>query len=356
MDDALHSPSDPLGIRQFGTRIDEVEITGPVSLTLPDGRLNADAVGWARQPFVNTDGVGRGRVGFGRNKRWEYWAFTSPRFVVALVVSTIDYAGVNSLWVRDRDTGEVVAHEVITPLGTGVRVPGTLGAAPATLSTRSMSASISETRGGTRVTARTDRIRLDLLAERPEGHESLAVVVPWTDRLFQYTVKDLARPATGSLWIDGGEHVLEAGESWATLDHGRGRWPHRASWNWGAGTGRSGGHVVGVQVGGRWTDGTGVCENSLLLDGRLHKISEELDWAHDAADWLAPWRVSGEDVDLVFTPEYDKYSNTDLRIVSSSTHQCFGVWSGHVRVREGGERWVRIEDAYGWAEEVHQRW
>src|SRR5690606_23325261 len=44
-------------------------------------------------------------------------------------------------------------------------------------------------------------------------------------------------------------HVLGE-DSWAVLDHGRGRWPYRISWNWGAGSGRSHGRVVGLQVGG----------------------------------------------------------------------------------------------------------
>ena len=73
-------------------------------------------------------------------------------------------------------------------------------------------------------------------------------------------------------------------------------------WNWGAGSGVVDGRVVGVQVGGRWTDGTGSTENALVVDGRVHKISEELAWDYDPADWLAPWRVHGELADLTFTP------------------------------------------------------
>ena len=53
----------------------------------------------------------------------------------------------------------------------------------------------------------------------------MGVVVPWSPPLFQYTVKDVARPAAGRLWVDGLEHAVPAGESWAVLDHGRGRWP-----------------------------------------------------------------------------------------------------------------------------------
>ena len=332
--------------------LQEREITASLPLTTPSGQLNREAVGWTRTPLITTDGIGRGRVGALRNKRWEYWAVTTPAHVLAVVVSDIDYAGVNSLWLLDRASGTPLAVEVITPFGAGVELPGTLGAGPVRLDTGQLQVTITEVPGGTRIQAATDRVRADLLAHRPEGHECLGVVVPWSDKLFQYTVKDVARPASGTIWLDGVAHQLPS-DSWATLDHGRGRWPHRVSWNWGAGSGRTDGHVLGLQVGGKWTHGSGCTENSLLVDGRLHKISQELVWSYDTDDWLAPWRVTGEGIDLVFTPEYDKVSFTDLKLISSRTHQCFGSWSGQV-VADGLT--IRIADLFGWAEDVHQRW
>ena len=77
----------------------ERELTAPVPLTHPDGRVNPDAIGWARQPLVDTSGIGRGR---GRNKRWEYWNVTTPTHILALTVSSIDYAAVHEVWVFDR--------------------------------------------------------------------------------------------------------------------------------------------------------------------------------------------------------------------------------------------------------------
>lgn len=334
--------------------VTEREITEPLSLTRPDGRLNPDAVGWTRTPLVTTDGVGTGRVGRGRNKRWEYWCVTTPTHVVAVVASDIDYAGVNGIWLLDRETGEAIAHDAITPLGRRVSVPGTLGRGPTRVRTKQVEIAIDEVGGGTRIRARGDRVAVDVVAERPEGHECLGVVVPWTDRLFQYTVKDVARPATGTVRVDGRTHDVPAGESWATLDHGRGRWPHRVHWNWGAGSGRTDGRVIGIQVGGKWTDGTGSVENSLLVDGHLSKISEELVWDYDTDDWMAPWRVHGSTVDLAFTPFHLKRSVTDLKVFGSWTHQCFGHWSG--RVRDDAGEWVRVEDLVGWAEDVHNRW
>ncbi|MDN4172987.1 DUF2804 domain-containing protein [Nocardioides sp. SOB77] len=334
--------------------VTEREITAPVSLTLPDGRLDPAAVGWTRTPLHTTDGIGRGRVGRGRNKRWEYWAVTTPTHVVALVTSDIDYAAVHGIWLLDRRTGEAVAHDAIGVTGRSATLPGTLGAGPVRSRTRQVAIQVDEVEGGTRLRARGPRVEVDVVAHRPPGHECLGVVVPWSDRLFQYTVKDVARPATGTVRLDGVAADVPAGESWATLDHGRGRWPYDVRWNWGAGSGRTDGRVVGIQVGGQWTDGTGSVENALVVDGRLTKISEELVWDYDRDDWLAPWRVTGTTVELTFTPFHLKRSVTDLKVFASRTHQCFGHWAGRVRDESGA--WVRVEDVVGWAEDVHNRW
>ncbi|MFN2319570.1 MAG: DUF2804 family protein, partial [Dermatophilaceae bacterium] len=196
----------------------EREITEAVSLTLPNGRLNPEAVGWTRQPLHATDGIGRGRVGVGRNKRWEYWAITTPTHVASVVVSDIGYAAVPSVFVLDRRTGEQIAVDGITPLARGTRLSGTLDASPSRARARGLTIDLDPnatdptahdptahdpSAHGTRIRATTERVELDVLAHLPDGHERLGVVVPWSERLFQYTVKDLARPAVGRLTVDG---------------------------------------------------------------------------------------------------------------------------------------------------------
>lgn len=331
----------------------EREITRPVALTLTKGKLNRDAVGWTRTPRHTTDGLiktGLRARHWGRTKRWEYWALTTPTHALGLTVSAIDYAGVNALFLLDRRTGEQIATDVITPLGRGVRLPGTLGDGPATFSNPKLAIALDPTPdGGTHLTATTDRVTLDATVPLPDGHERLGVVVPWSDRLFQYTVKDVGRPARGTLTVDGTAYPLVPGTAWATLDHGRGRWPYAVIWNWGAGAGLVDGRTIGLQLGGLWTDGTGATENALTVDGRLAKISDELTWAYAADDWLRPWRITGGEVDVTFHPEHVREAVTQLGIIASRTHQCFGTWSGWV-----GEQ--SVEGLYGWAEDVHQRW
>src|SRR5690606_27633762 len=195
------------------------------------------------------------------------WAVTTPTHVAAVVVSDIDYAAVPSLFVLDRRSGEQVSVDAIALLARGTSVPGTLDGGTAYSTTKQLEVLIEPVDGATRITARSERVQLDYVAELPAGHERLGVVVPWGERRWQSTIKDPARPASGQLTIADTTHELPAGEAWATLDHGRGRWPYSIAWNWGSGAGRVGETVVGLQVGGRWTDGTGSTENAIIVDG-----------------------------------------------------------------------------------------
>ena len=114
------------------------------------------------------------------------------------------------------------------------------------------------------------------------------------------------------------------------LDVGRGRWPSEITWNWGGGAGRVDGHVVGIQIGGKWTEGTGFTENGVIVDGRLTKIGAELTWTYDWDDPMAPWHVQdpGGQLDIVLTPRFDKHTKVgterdapDVRyVVRSSAH------------------------------------
>ncbi len=330
----------------------ERELTSPVTLTRGRGRLNPEALGWARAPLVDTAGIGAGF--WGRNKRWEYWGVTSPTHLLACTVSSIDYAAVHEVWIFDRASGRQWQAAATVLPARGVQLPSRLEAGPSRARAKGLEIDIDEVDGGTRVRARIADAAFDVVAEHPAAHERLAVVVPWSDTRFQYTVKDVARPARGTVTVDGETLPLAEGESWAVLDHGRGRWRYDVRWNWGAAAGRTDGRVIGLQLGGRWTVGTGSTENAVVVDGRLHKISVELEWRYDLARWREPWRITGGGLDATLVPFHDKVSRTNLGVLSSATDQCFGHFSGTFRTADGEE--IVFRDLVGFAEEVHNRW
>ncbi|MGB3696371.1 MAG: DUF2804 domain-containing protein [Gordonia sp. (in: high G+C Gram-positive bacteria)] len=332
----------------------EPELLEPVSLTGPTGKLNRSAVGFARSPLVDTAGIGRGLRGRGRNKRWEYWNVITPTHIVGITVSSIDYAAVHEVWIFDRATRIETGRATTVVPPRGVELPGSFGAGPVSARAKELAIDIETSDdGGTRLRAEIPDARLDIVVARPAGHECLAVVVPWSDTRFQYTVKDVALPASGSVTVDGVEHPVAAGRSWAVLDHGRGRWPYDITWNWGAGSGTSRGRVVGLQVGGKWTAGTGMTENAVVVDGRLHKIGDELTWTYSVDDFLAPWRVCGGGLDAELVPFHDKRTRTDLGLLSGATDQCFGTWSGRY---DTGSEVIEFDELVGFAEHVHNRW
>ncbi len=323
----------------------EREITAPVDLCLPDGRLNPEAVGWPRRPLHRANLRGWGRV-----KRWEYWGIVTPRHIIGLVASSLDYAGVHGVWVLDRETGEESAKDAVVPFARGAVFPDRSGVGEASVRGGGVAVGVRQRPSGSRVRALAPGVMdLDVEIPLPDGHESLGVVIPWGPTRFQYTVKDVGRPVAGRLTLPSGEHEIGEG-AFAVLDHGRGKWPYRMTWNWAAASGPG----LALQFGGKWTDGTGMTENAVFVDGRLHKIGEELDWSYDRADWLRPWTISGERVEAEFRPFHEKVARTELGVVGTETHQCFGHFSGRVRTDSRG--WIDFDGLTGWAEEARQRW
>jgi hypothetical protein len=331
----------------------ERELIEPVALCRSDGALSPEAIGWARRPLIDCSLPGR----WGRRKRWDFWAVTGPALAMNLTLADVDYLTLADVWFRDLDTGEEVTATAPLPMGGRLALSPRAGEGVVERTGRSLRLRFADDAGGTTLTAscRTEAgpFEAQVRAERPVGHEALTVVIPWSDRRYQCTTKDVARPATGTVrW---GDRSYEP--AWACLDFGRGRWPYRTTWNWGAGAGIVDGRRIGIQVGGRWTDGTGMTENALVVGGRLSKLSEELVWTYDRADWLRPWRVRtprSDRLDLTLTPVHDKVSRLQIGVAASAVDQCFGTWSGRI-VPDDGEP-IEVDGLFGWAEEATWRW
>ena len=339
----------------------ENELTAEVDLCTPDGdRLNPAALGWSRRPLHRANLAGH----FGINKRWDYWGILAGDLVVSSVYADIDHLGLADVWWADLTTGTTGGGGVVTVGNEDVALPDRPGTAPLRIDRDGFALEYTDDEAGTHLHATWTEPngrpgRLDALVEQPAGHESLNVVIPWVDpERFNYTSKHQARPATGELvvgderWAIGGE----SGDAWGVLDVGRGRWPAEITWNWGGGAGRSGDHVVGLQFGAKWTEGSGYTENGLIVDGRLSKLGNELDWQYDWDEPMKPWRIvdPGGQLDVTLTPRYDKHTQLPGRDRGSETHQVFGTWSGRLRTDDGLE--LELDGLQGFAEEARQEW
>jgi hypothetical protein len=334
----------------------EPEITSPVLLCRADVRLNRDAIGWSRRPLHTCNLP----VSLARKKKWNYWAVTNDEMLFSATIADVERLQLGGAYIFQRRTLRHIDKTVTVGPGT-ITIPET-PSGDMVIEHPEMRVALTDEGAGTRIRVFAadfggEPLEADILCERPNGHETLNVVIPWDEATFQFTSKQNTLPASGYVRLGNEEMRLDA-PSFGCLDYGRGVWPQHTVWNWGSASGFQDGRLIGLNLGGQWTDGTGMTENGICIDGRLTKISEDLLFEYDRGDWMKPWRVrtvETDRVDVRFEPEFDRFTESGRRdSFFTSAHQMFGCYSGHV-TPDGGAR-LQVRDFFGWIEEHEARW
>lgn len=335
---------------------DEPELTHSVQLCGTDGLLNHEAVGWSRHP-IHTCNL---PASLGRKKKWNYWAVTSNDLLFSATIADVDIFQLGGAYVFDRRTHRHIEKTVVQPANT-IAMPETI-TGDLVIEHPDMRVALNDEGSGTRISVEASdfggmRLEADIVIERPEGHETLNVVIPWSDIQFQYTSKQNTLPGSGFVQLDD-ERLEFVSPAFGCLDYGRGVWPEHTVWNWGAASGVQDGLSIGLNLGGKWTDGTGMTENGICIDGRLTKISEDLVFEYDRAVMMKPWRVRTavtERINLLFEPEFERISRSGKRDgFFTDAHQVFGRYSG--RITPDGSSPIEVHDLFGWIEEHEARW
>jgi len=331
----------------------ERELTDPVRLCTPDGHFDQRAAGWSRRPLHTCNLRGR----WPRKKRWDFWAVTTERHVLFVCVADVDYLGLALVSVLDLASGERFEAAAVTPFGLGVAQPQTVGGGPVRFDRLGVHVAIDARPDGTAIRAsgrslRGDRLEVDLVVRSPPGQETLTVALPLAGDAFQLTSKHVGLPASGRVTLRGVR--LDFERAAACLDFGRGVWPRRTSWCWAAGSGTTAdGRAVAVNLGGLWTDGAGVTENGVWVDGRLHKVGARAAFVPEPSGWRIGSDPPGA-VDLRLERVQRRRVRFDVGVLGARLDWSAGRFVGSV-TGEDGER-VTMDGALGWAERFDARW
>jgi len=342
----------------LNTKNQEPELTKAVNLCDAKGNLNPDAIGWSRHPLHHCNLKGH----WLRKKQWNYWAVVSPTHLFSVTLSDVDYLGLPFVYVLDFESKKFVEKTLLKPFGGGVEMPPEV-AADVRDDGPAMPIALLQNDQGVQIKVSCPDfeghpLEADIQVFIPENHESLNVVIPWSENRFQFTSKQNTLPAEGT--VKWGDQVItfDRQETFACLDFGRGMWPYECFWNWSSFSTRlADGRTVGVNLGAGWTDGTGLNENGLCLDGKLFKLSEDIAFEYDNQDFMAPWKLITTETDrvnLVFTPFFERTATTDALVIRSEVHQMFGRFTGTVK-SDSGEVYT-VKDVIGWAEDHHAKW
>jgi hypothetical protein len=333
------------------------ELTEKAPLVDAKGALNSAARGWSKRQLLDTTLPGP----FLRRKRWDFVCVSHPEFLFGAAISNADYAGLCFAWMLELPSGRFFDRERLAPLALGITLPDRLS-----------EASISNHRGlGFSLTPRgpsldlvvtsdrfgADPLELRLQIEQVDESEGLHLVVPWDHTHFNYTAKLCALPGHGELVAGGRTYTLTTQNTSVSLDRTRGIWPYKTAWRWASGTGFVDGRRFGLNFGAGWTDGTGVVENALYLDGKVLPLWEPVRFTFNPNNRREPWSfatIESARVRLQFHPLHDRAQRTALGIVDMQLTQVLGHYSGQV-ILEGGQA-LRIDKLPGVVEDHKARW
>ena len=337
------------------------EITEPSPLLDESGALVQ--TGWARQPLLDCNMDMARTVALRplqrfRAKRWDYYGATSPDGYFSITLADLGYAGLAFVYFVDFADASYHEESVTVPLGRGITLARNSNTGDCTYSSKRVDVGFHVEEGVRRIKVRWDKfdgvaLHADLRFSLPADHESTVIVTPIQGKRFYYNRKINAMPVEGTLRIGDRANAMSPESSLGNLDWGRGVWEYNSFWVWASASGfLDDKRRVGLNMGHGFGDTSSATENTLLLGGRIHKLGDvAIDYA--ASDFMRPWKMRSERVDLVLTPFVERVAETKLVAIQSEVHQMFGHYAGSV-LSDDGES-VQIDGIVGGDGEASRR-
>ena len=320
--------------------------------------------GYSRELLLDYD---RSRIQSSRLriKEWDFYLVGNETYALAFVVADNGYMGLGSVTFFDFEQSRKHSCDKFTlfPLG-NLGLP-------------------SQSREG-RTCFRSKKLEIEIVAEPEkklvrikapnflEGEpleadivlgslprDSIVIATPYKKgKAFYYNQKVNCMQATGRFCI--GSREFDLNGDLGVLDWGRGVWSYNSTWYWSSlSTWLPDGSTFGFNLGYGFGDTSAASENMLFYNGVAHKL-DQVDFGlperDGQDDFLSTWSFSSNDdrLNLKFHPVFDSHTRINLMLIGQNAHQVFGHFSGEA-ILDDGKR-IQLENAFGFAEKVHNRW
>jgi len=205
-------------------------------------------------------------------------------------------------------------------------------------------------------TADQPPVRAELELDGSSTPPPLSVSAPLPSRLSSnaamFTYKHIFRVA-GTLQVGGDSYEFDPARDLAIVDEHRSSLPYRTRWVWGTFASHVDGEVVGANFAHR-PKVPGSEEESCLWTPTAAEPLADVDFDHDPADRLGPWRIRSRDrrLDVVFEPSNREEVRQQLGLFAIDYFMMQGRYSGTVI---GADRTWAIDGAHGVCERMHAR-
>lgn len=303
-----------------------------------------------------------------RLKEWDYYLIQNGQFGLAITVGKANALALISVTFFDFDAKKYTSGTAIALVPFGrIKMPESSVFGDILFKNHRVSLSIRHVRASREIFLKMKRFHgfSDLEASillTNEPWDSMVIATPFKEdpKAFYYNRKIIGMKASGRVRIKEKTYHFSKSDSFGLLDWGRGVWPHKVTWYWGAGQGIYRGSTFGFNLGYGFGDTSAATENMLFYRGIGHKLRgvtfniPKND--RGKYDYLKPWTITSSDhrFEMEFAPILDRSVSLSALVVSTNQHQVFGRYTGTAILDDGTI--IRLSSFPGFAGRVRNRW
>ncbi len=338
--------------------LEEREITKDVKLCDELGKLNTEAVGWSRKPIIDCNLKDYHKF---RKKRWNYWNINNDKYFFTAAVTHMDYSALIFVYLVDIENKVIMEKDKLIFLGKDVHIEDDVFE-NVHYQDKDMNIKFTYNKNLLKININWKdfynncTLKSEFFIDYYKDVETLNVVIPWNKDEFQFTSKQNCFLAKGYVKLGKEYYEFKKYNSFASMDFGRGIWPRNIMWNWATFSGKIDGKLFGINLGAKWTQGTGMCENAIYIDEKLIKVHEDVEFVYDEKDMMKPWlinTVNSEDIYMEFVPLFHRIYRKNMLLIKSNFNQIFGKFNGIININD--EKYL-IKDVLGCVEEQKAKW
>lgn len=334
------------------------EITQPSNLFDENGVLIQD--GWARKPILKYNREKISSNWF-RLKEWDNYVINHPDYNFSITVADVGYMGLV--------TFEIVDYKEQKVYSDGLTKFFTKGEWCLPVSSESGDIEFHNNLFDLLISRLPDRRKIEFnyseFAEKglkgnltvfqdPKKDSIVKVNRYKKKKFFYYSDKIVWMPVNGSVYFGDKEYKF-TDECYCRLDWGRGVWPYKINWYWGAAAGKSkDGHDIWFSHGHSYEDPSLHDKNMVGYDGVGHKLGPiKFQVPENPKD---TWRFTSEDgrFEMSMKPIFFNPSKMNYVIFNSKSKIAYGLYTGYVILDDGTK--VYVENLLGHAEAIKWKW
>lgn len=301
-------------------------------------------------------------------KEWDYYLVYNHDYALALTIADNSYMGLVAVSLLDFKNKKQLNRQVLSFFTLGkTKMPSSSKKGDVVVENKEVSIRFINSGKGRSISLAWNNYDKgkDLTAQiklTQEPIESMIICTPFKEskKMFYYNHKIIGFRASGEARLGEEQIDFKETDSWGILDWGRGVWPYKVMWNWGAATGIVDGKNIGFNIGNGFGDTSKATENMIFYNNWAHKLGEvEFVIPKDKDgrfEFMNEWKIISSDkrLDMTFKPILNRSTKTSVVVLGSKQDQVFGFYSGFVVLDDGKK--IEIKDMFGFAEKVVNKW